>query len=786
FQEAVEFWNAALSIYEEIQDAVGQANTINNIGNVYRLFDNYGEALDFYRRSLAIAQALNDADLASMTLNNIGNVYGLLGDYGEALNYYQLSLDAEQAAADNVGVANTLNNIGNIYRLLEDYDQSLRYYEQSLVLRQSTKDSIGEANTLNNIGNIYRLLENYTEALRYYDQSMAIKRSLNDKPGAAITLGNIGNIYGALNHYDEALSHYHQSLMLMYETGDRSGAAAILGNIGTIHRAKGESILAILFLKQAVNQYESIRQDNQVFSLDLQNTYVKTVADTYHLLAELLLQQDRVLEAQRVLDLLKVQELQDYLQNVRGNARTASGVDFYQPEQAILTRYGSLQLSAIEVGQQLAQLNRKDQEEGLTPAETEQRNSLYQIQKEIQLQFAAFADDAAIQPFLDQLSRGESPLPLDEINGLRNNLGVLNAVLIYPLVLADRIELVITTPNSAPLRRTVENVTRAQLNETIERFRTALNNPYANAKAPAYQLYRWLIEPLEADLADAHPDTILYAPDGPLRYVPLAALYDSADSDNGQWLIERFKVNNITATSLQDINAQPSSEPRILAGAFADQNIIHTVPVGNRTFSFKGLPFAGVEVSTLADTLTNTRIFLDDAFSLPALEPQLNNFNILHFATHAALVPEDAGHSFILFGSGDYPTIKDIEAWPLYNVELVVLSACETGLGGFDNNGIQILGLGYQIHKAGAKAVIASLWQVSDGGTQALMNAFYLALSNGYPKAEALQRAQQALIHDDLSFVGGPNVPIQVTEVLQGSTHHPYYWAPFILIGNGL
>ncbi|MEO0869036.1 MAG: CHAT domain-containing protein, partial [Cyanobacteria bacterium J06642_11] len=100
--------------------------------------------------------------------------------------------------------------------------------------------------------------------------------------------------------------------------------------------------------------------------------------------------------------------------------------------------------------------------------------------------------------------------------------------------------------------------------------------------------------------------------------------------------------------------------------------------------------------------------------------------------------------------------------WQLDDVDLVVLSACETGLGGFDNNGEQILGLGYQFQQVGARAVIASLWQVDDGGTQALMNAFYLALRNGFSKTEALQRAQQALIEDDLSLVGEPRGTIQV------------------------
>jgi len=126
----------------------------------------------------------------------------------------------------------------------------------------------------------------------------------------------------------------------------------------------------------------------------------------------------------------------------------------------------------------------------------------------------------------------------------------------------------------------------------------------------------------------------------------------------------------------------------------------------------------------------------------------------------------------------------------LQNVNLVVLSACETGVGGL-GNGEEILGLGYQIQKAGAKAVIASLWTVNDQSTEILMTAFYNALEQGKTKAEALQAAQTALITNDFSAVGGSRGTIAVVSNRTGlpvspSLNHPYYWAPFILIGNGL
>ncbi|NJP08577.1 MAG: CHAT domain-containing protein [Leptolyngbyaceae cyanobacterium RU_5_1] len=112
-------------------------------------------------------------------------------------------------------------------------------------------------------------------------------------------------------------------------------------------------------------------------------------------------------------------------------------------------------------------------------------------------------------------------------------------------------------------------------------------------------------------------------------------------------------------------------------------------------------------------------------------------------------------------------TLREIEAWKLPNVSLFVLSACETGLGGKLGNGLEILGFGYQMQRTGSRAAIASLWLVKDDGTSIFMDAFYTALRKGISKAEALRQAQTELI-------AHPNYD------------HPLYWAPFILIGNGL
>ena len=762
-----------------------EANRLLEQGVQQSGLSQFRQALQSYEQALVIYRDLKDRLGEALTLNNIGSVQRSLGDYRAALGYYEQALVIYRDLKDRAGEARPLNNIGSVQQLLSDYRAALGYYDQSLAIYRDLKDRAGEARTLHNIGNAQQLLGDYRAALGYYDQSLAIYRDLKDRAGEATILNNIGIVNKSLGNYSAALGYYDQSLAIARDIGNRAGEAATLGNIGLAYGAQSQPELAILFLKQAVTTYEAIRKDNQPLSSDLQATYTTTVAGTYRNLADLLLQQDRIFEAQEVLDLLKVQELNDYLRGVRGE--TAHTLTILRPEEEILQRYGDLQTQAAAIGQELAQL-RQLEPTGRTPAQNQRIGTLVQLQQEMTKQFNAFVDSDDIQTLIGQLSRTaqRQSLNLEDLAALQDDLTALKGAILYPLILEDRLELVITIPNNPPLRRTV-NVDRVTLNHAITDFRQVLDNPDHDPKPAAQTLYNYLIRPLEADLAAAGIETIVYAPDGPLRYVPLGALHDG-----NQWLIENYRVNNITARSLQDLDKDPNPIVNVLAGAFADQSLSYTIPVGRRSQTFRGLPFAGQEVTQLATTLTTTAL-LDGQFTWAAIRPKMNEFTVVHFATHAAFVPGQPEDSFILFGSGETPTLADIKTWNLANVDLVVLSACETGLGGVEGNGEEILGLGYQFQRAGARAVIASLWQVDDGGTQALINAFYRALRQGYSKAEALQRAQQALINDDLSFVGEPRGTIRVVDArtgqpitLRGQSDHPYYWAPFILIGNGL
>jgi CHAT domain-containing protein len=181
---------------------------------------------------------------------------------------------------------------------------------------------------------------------------------------------------------------------------------------------------------------------------------------------------------------------------------------------------------------------------------------------------------------------------------------------------------------------------------------------YANKKYPE------LIKPIEKELVQAKTETILYAPDGQLRYVPLAALYDGK-----QWLIEKYRISNLISYSLSDFVAKQKVLPSILAGAFGGKG-------GERKFGQTALPGTLKEVAAIANSFQNSTTPQEEQFSRQAIESQLKNHNVLHLATHAEFNIGAPEKSFIIFGNGDRIGLNEITDWQIPNVELIVLSAC--------------------------------------------------------------------------------------------------------------
>ena len=826
YERAIALQQQALAIAREYQDQAEENRALGNIGVSYLNLSDYEQAEDFFEQQRLLAIQVGDRDSEGRALNNLALVYTTVGDYDRAIDYLEQYIAIAQETGYRLGEGYALGNLGDIYSALGQYDQAIALQLDFLSISREIGHRFGEASALNSLGISYYFLGDLDRVIDLFEQAIAILEEV-ESPASASVIGDLGVIYHELGDYEQALALHQQHLTIAQAIGNRAEEARALNNLGLAYSALGDTTqalelyqqslaifrdlgakvregialarlgqlladqdqpqLAIVFLKSAVEVREAIRGNISGLDAEIQQSFVNTVADDYRLLADLLLQENRIIEAQRILDLLKVQELDDYLQDVQRSAQTEMGVEFWQPEETILALYEEVLLTGTE----LTQLQARDPNR-LSTAEQTRLAELTAQQNQLYTSFIDWLEHPDILDSLDQLRADtrSRTVDIENFTDLQQQLAQLpqQTVILYPLILADRLELVLVSANAPPVRYPVP-VEALTLNRTIVAFGQALKQPGSDVEPLAQQLYDWVIAPLESDLAALDVESIIFAPDGALRYVPLAALYDG-----DQWLIERFSFSQITAASETDFAAAPSDRYSLLAAACAACSF--TVEVGDSSFDFVDLPATRDEVDGLAAQIPDASVLVDRDFTPEAFAERLGSYNLIHLATHGMFVSGDPDASFLLFGNGQSVNLRQIRRqWQQMDADLIVLSACETALGSAElGNGIEVLGLGFQLQRVGARAVMASLWQVSDRGTQVLMAAFYAALNQGMTKAEALRQAQLVLINSSdgpgatgdrgIGVVGNPNTASGTTRAVGYS--HPYYWAPFILIGNGL
>jgi CHAT domain-containing protein len=276
----------------------------------------------------------------------------------------------------------------------------------------------------------------------------------------------------------------------------------------------------------------------------------------------------------------------------------------------------------------------------------------------------------------------------------------------------------------------------------------------------------------------------------------------SALFDGEKYLVENYAVSTVLSADLTD------TRDRLPPGT--QNTSVLALGLSNAVAGFNALPNVPAELDAIVRKKPNDTKgiypgleFLNEAFDFRALRDNLTGRQILHVATHGQFVPGRQEDSYLVSGKGEKLTIAQIKTLQdLSNVHLVVLSACETALGGPNQDGIEISGISYYFLNAGAKAVMASLWLVNDDSTRLLMQNFYGNLAKGtstapIAKATALRQAQLTLLRGDTTTQTADQRAVIEVRPVEGAQpasidktapgfSHPYYWAPFILIGNGL
>jgi CHAT domain-containing protein len=595
-----------------------------------------------------------------------------------------------------------------------------------------------EATTLNNIGTVYLGIGKPEEALKYYNQALPIIREVGDRSGEAVTLSSIGLVYDNIGKPEEALKYYNQALPITREVGDRRVEATTLNNIGLVYRDINQPANAITNYEASAEISLSIRGG---LTRENRAAFINANRGTAIALIDLLIRQNQPEKAYQWANRFTTFDLANY--SLLINAQVAN------PEaQKALDNWNAQNLQLENLYQDL----QKNFSEPKSKQYRELEQKINQQREPLINQYPELADLLETKPTdIAQLQKSISP----------------NTILLHPILLTGFTKV----PNTVALfRLTRDSLTVTQIplpkdfNQLVNQYRNQLedrkNSDYLDTSS---QLYDILIRPIEQQIKSNSPKNLAIIATDQLRYIPFESLYDSKTE---QYLLQKYPISYLTRISTSSLATQKTQTDRSTLKALALANpkpFLFDIEK-NKEVDLKGTE---KEAENLRKIFPQSETYLGEKATLDTFKTQASRFSILHLGTHGCF--ELAGcpnlkmqANTILFANNQQYNIADAALLGLKNTELITLSACQTAKEA-NANGQEISGLAYVLERAGAKSVIASLWDAEDNTSAEIMTQFYQNLQKGMTKSEAMQKAKLSQIEENPK---------------------PYFWSPFILIGD--
>ncbi len=771
-QEAESLYKDAIALLKQTlgENHPSTATTINNLAELYRIQGNYQSAEPLYQESLTIRLKVlgeKHPDTAQ-SLNNLALLYYSLGDYQSAEELFQLALtiNREVVGENHPFTATLFNNLGELYRTQGKYDKAEPFYSQSLTIR---KEILGEnhpdiAQSLNNLGLLYYNQGNYQKSEPLYQQALTIQEGIFGKkhPENATYLSNLAMIYWVTNQIDFTLDYLTQ------------GTEVEEFNLAEFLNSSGDELR-----KQA---YIDTLYPTTNFTISFHLNYAKENQKATDLaLTTILRRKGRVLDA-----------MSNIVSTLRQNSNPATEKLFdnlteKRSQLASLTLQGVAEMPPDAYSQLITSL-----EQEIRKLETDLSNS--------SAEFRTINQEITIASIAKEIPE---------------NTALVEYIVYYPFDPKteawgkSRYGVYILHSNGKS--QGIDLGETEAIDKLVENFRANLaygdTNDIKDLTQYAQQLYQLIFEPILPLLNNK--TSLFISPDSQLNLIPFAALQDN----QGKYLVENYSINYLT--SGRDLlrlktEFQPQSQAVVVANPTynykinGDNTLIAMSRGGDkRTGDLRALqwccePLSGTkaEAEAIIPLLSNPLVYTEN-------EARVSNINkikapkILHLATHGFFLPDVENSTpqtlsnnqsnldtnvivsenpLVRSGlalTGFNPqanqmsgalTALDASSLYLWGTKLVVLSACQTGVGDV-RNGDGVYGLRRAFVLAGAQSQLMSLWDVYDEGTKDLMIKYYQRLTNGEGRAEALRQVQLEMLNTE-------------------EYRHPVFWAAFIPSGD--
>ena len=759
-QKALEDLNHCTTLFQQLGTQGSLAVNYFNLGAIHMELGNYREAQELLQKSLDMAVAVKDRGLEGVCWNALGEIHNDLGEFDLAIDFMKKSLRIAEEIGEKREQAFGLRDIGEIYEHEEKYELALEYYQKSYKISEETEEKRAIGRALSDIGVIYAKLGKHDLAMQQYEKALDIVQSIGNKQNIGKTLMRIGNEYfykGEMNKAEETLL---KSVDVLREVGDPQTIWPALHKLGMVYRDTNRKAEAIKYMKEAVDVIEKVR--NEIQLPEQKSGYLEDKLELYEDLLQLLLSDGNISAAFEYGQRSKARAFLDLLAESKINPEAGLNQELLDQKRKLVTQ-------------------------------------LVRIEKSIQKEFDKDTPDSSVIRNLETKRNGIDDQYTKLISDIRNS-NPRFADLQYPVplklseaqaLLDDEtvlLEYFVGKNNSALFEITNKDVNvhpiigETQLSKLIQALREELQKPesvlqlteqsHSRYVKSAFDLYLKLMKPAESSLQSK--TRIVIAPDGVLNYLPFESLLTksvgTAGIDFGKlpYLATKFEIEYVPSASVlsalhKNVQTTVSDQKALLAIAVPTADAASDPP----------LPFAKSEVESIAHFYPTSDVTLlvgNQATEENMKKLELNQYRNLHFASHGLINESRPQLSALVLSSSSkgkedgYLTMREVFDLNLH-ADLVVLSACKTGLGS-QVRGEGVTGLYRAFLCAGTSSVLVSLWNVSDKSAADLMISFYRNMEkDGMSKSAALKKARMEMIS-------------------RKGYSHPYYWSTFILIGS--
>lgn len=754
----------------------------------YRSAQQYDEALELMAEVLPATEALlgEDSREAVSARYTQALLWTALGEWdkAQAMSEKNLAIAEKTFGPDDSQVLLICHNLVGVHnnRPDENFAEATKYARRIAESYRRTKGPDHRETILAELDCAMMLFNNhdFQKAEAEYQRLLprAEKVLGEDDIDYLWAVMNYGVLYHDWGKSERSAEILEALLPDLKASGNEQEYMTAADHLGRALLGAGQLEKAAFYAGQAVETGQRIRQQLLRAPLETRKAFAAALTPIYQGLADVLMKQNKIAEAQRVMSLLKIDELADMVPTASGAAASAKGgqkaaaapaaggalLAGVDPEVA--DRYREINDQLVALGQEQQKLLEKRRNgKALTAKEEARLKELRQDMTAARKVFASFTDNLSTE----LAKSGGSGADLANLETYQRMLETMGdgTVLIQTILTPDRLWLILTTSTAIVAKESPLDVKK--LPKMVEDFRGVLKDDANDARPLAREFYQAIIGPLAESLKQAGAKTIMFSLDGQLRYIPMATLYDGQ-----RWLVQDYAValfNDATKAAL----AVPQSGDWKVAGLGVSKS--HKI---KGLGTFPALTAVEGELSSIVKTSGSKGILpgtmtMDEGFTSDRLAEALESgYTVVHVASHFHFDAKDPENSFLLLGDGSGLSLTRIETedFKFKNVDLLALSACQTARGGPDATGKEIEGFGALAQRRGAKAVLATLWPVFDDSTGLLMSTFYRIHADGKAKptiAQSLRQAQLMMIDN---------------QVKGEDFRHPFFWGPFVLMGD--